>query len=539
MSTTTRMNSVLVALMCLTLGPASAWGFASWSQETDVTGYTHILNNPNDYPSWDKTNITYKFDPSFTTTWPNPEVKNQVRDAFNQWGTANATFDGSNYSYNRATGWKNFGDIRSVAVHELGHVLGIRHPNQAAGVARNWRPSGGTYVAQADNGDEVLRSWINPGDYNQVLSHDELDAFDYMYGHDLNFTEVSSSSSADIVIGSYTAGATNWAVGGWSGNFRSGDHSQGVRITSGFVNFNDSSSSPLGFMTLGINWDYENIGGMPTRSFKIRTTGTNNRTPLFHFDNTWPVGGNKFNSFSVSSMGSNAKDDLTHTWSNPASGDIPDTQTIHVGLEHDTWDWSVVSARVRHPNGTETSAPLISFHDWSHTVVVGTAAPPDPDGDGLDMAGKISVLARGFRIVASDVPMLVSELALAPVKDMGLMLEDLNRETMVTLQRNNVLELVDQFDERTIGPGEDFIIVLDGSDNLPSDILKKGNFLIMNRPDLLDQDLFVTAISQTDLAIVHTYALLGLPVNARVPEPATMVLLSLGAVGMLLRRRRR
>ncbi len=518
--------------------PSTASGFGSWSQETDPTGYTHFLNNPNDFPSWDLTNITWKFDASFGATWPNPGVKTQIREAFKQWDTANGTANGGTYSYNRANGWQNFGDIRSVAVHEIGHVLGIRHPNQAAGVNRNWRPNGGgSYVQQADNNNEVMRSWINPGDYNHVLSHDELDAFDRMYGQDLNFTEVGGGSSANIVIKSYTAGVNNWAVGGWSGNWRSGDHSQGIRITSGEISFNDSSGQPLGFKTLGINWDYQNTGGKPTRSFKVRTTGTNNRTPLFHFDNQWPIAGNKFTTFSTAAGGSNAKDDITHTWSNPTSGDIPDSELLHVGLEQDVWDWTVDWARVRHPDGTETNAPLLSFHDWSHTIVVGTPAAAGADWE-LTTSGIVRVMARGIRLAAPDVATHVGNVALAPVGDMNLMLEDLNRDLVTELQRGKALIPIPELSKLHLDPHEDWIIVLSGNENdLPPDVLKKGNFLILNRPDLLEGELFAMAQSMTEEAEVATFALMGVPPNARVPEPATLCLLAMGGIALIRRRR--
>ena len=539
-----RMVRVLVwaAGSCFVLAavfPSTASGFGSWSQETDPTGYTHFINNPNDFPSWDLTNITWKFDASFGATWPNPAVKNQIREAFKQWDTANATANGGTYSYNRANGWQNFGDIRSVAVHEIGHVLGIRHPNQAAPVNRNWRPDGGgSYNQQADNGNEVMRSWINQGDYNHVLSHDELDAFDQMYGHDLNFTEVGGGSSANIVIKSYTAGANNWALGGWSGNWRNGgDHSQGIRVTSGEISFNDSSGSPLGFKTLGINWDYQNVGGKPTRSFKVRTTGTNNRTPLFHFDNQWPIAGNKFTTFSTASGGSNAKDDIIHTWSNPTSGDIPDSELLHVGLEQDVWDWTVDSARVRHPDGTETNAPLLSFHDWSNTIVVGTPAAAGAEGE-LTTKGTVRVLARGVRLVAPDVASHLVTLALAPVGGRDLMLQDLTRGLVTELQREKQLIPIPELSELHLEPGDDFILVLEGSENgLPPDVLEKGNFLILNRPELMEEELFVAAQSMTDEAEVGTFALLGVPPNTRVPEPASLCALALGGLSLMVRRR--
>ena len=62
-------------------------------------------------------------------------------------------------------------------------------------------------VASGFANNEVMRSWINQGDYNHILSHDELDVFNYVYGTDLDFTEVGASDPANIVITTYTAGS--------------------------------------------------------------------------------------------------------------------------------------------------------------------------------------------------------------------------------------------------------------------------------------------------------------------------------------------
>jgi hypothetical protein len=311
-------------------------------------------------------------------------------------------------------------------------------------------------------------------------------------------------------------------------------------MTSGFVTFNDSSSSLIGFQTLGINWDYQNVGGKPTRNLRVRTTGTNNPTALFHYDNP---GFHTFNSFTSSAPSSNDKDDLIFEWSNPSNGDIPQSDILHVGLELDVWDWTVDWARVGHPDGTETHATLLSFHEWSNTVEVGTLSPgptSDPinplakadgvvnkaaeDGlsyqDSLDMGPPQRVLARGIRIVAPDIPSTVFNLALADVTGRDLTLADLNQNTFMELQNEEALEYIVEFQERTIQSGEDFIIVLDGNEpGLPAEILEKENFLILNRPDLLEGEVFVSAQSKDEAGtiIVGNYALLGGPLNGR-PE---------------------
>ena len=490
----------LVALLAICYFQVNAaHGISAFTGNTTVnpSGFSNLIANPDDYFSWDLTNITYSFDSSFTS---NNQIRDQIRLAFNQWDTANGTADGSTYSYFRDVSSQPFGDIRSIAVHEIGHVMGLHHPNQADGFNRNYGlTGGGGLVVQADQNNEVMRSFINPGDYNHALSHDELDGFDYFYGHDLNFTEVASGGN--IVIQSASLGSSStWAEGGPSGFYRTGNHLEGVRSTGGTVTFNTTSSTALGFKTLGINWDFQNVSGSPTSSFEIITRGTNNPTPISRYDG-FPA--NRFNSYSSSAVSANAKDDLKHVWSNPTGGPFPGI--VHVGLEQDVWDWTVVSAQVVNPDNTKTNAPLLSFHDWNQTVtgVAATTTAAVSDTHGITFEDPI-ILGRGIRLVNSlNTPSEIVELAFANVEGMNLKLDELNQETMQQLAREQRLEFI-PLDQLTMDDGEQLLLLMDGkSADFP------GRVISLDRPDLLETELFVFAKSQIGEAIVGNYALLG------------------------------
>jgi len=89
-----------------------------------------------------------------------------------------------------------------------------------------------------------------------------------------------------------------------------------------------------------------------------------------------------------------------------------------------------------------------------------------------------------------------------------------------------------------MGPGDDFYVIFEGTPNtIPPEILKQGNYLFLDRPDLLNGELFVYAQSLAGDALVGNYGLLGVPVNGRLPDPATLALLGLGGLAALARRR--
>ena len=178
------------------------------------------------------------------------------------------------------------------------------------------------------------------------------------------------------------------------------DPDQGVLINSGEVRFNIDSGTPLGMKTLGINWDYENSTGLPTEGFKIQTSGTNNPDVLFHYDNNGYS--NPFSSFATAAVGADFKDDLMHTWDNAVGGAIPGGEIIHVGLEQDVYDWTVVSADAVMAGGDDPTGIAAELSRLESTPMRWFPGQLMRLPEGINMRIRERIVAQGIRIVAPD-----------------------------------------------------------------------------------------------------------------------------------------
>ena len=121
----------------------------------------NIIANPNDHWWWGmppnppgpvviRYRFTTAFDTAFANTAAHPNlnsaIKQQIDLAFDTWSKAGITphTGASNF---RRNGVQPFGDIRSICLHEIGHLMGLHHPDFGAGSMHNFCPSGGTFTS--------------------------------------------------------------------------------------------------------------------------------------------------------------------------------------------------------------------------------------------------------------------------------------------------------------------------------------------------------------------------------------------------------
>ena len=79
---------LLGLVLLLSMQPSTLFGLTTFTSDTalEPTGFSDLINNPNDFWSWGNpsaatTNITYRFDSTFTN---NNQIRDQVRLAFDQ-----------------------------------------------------------------------------------------------------------------------------------------------------------------------------------------------------------------------------------------------------------------------------------------------------------------------------------------------------------------------------------------------------------------------------------------------------------------------
>jgi len=179
-------NFILTAAMFLTC----------WMNARAVTfipgNWAAGYGSTNNFARWEQATITYSFDISFVTIY-GIGAEAAVNAAFSTWnGAVGITSNpGTDISSPMLLGdFEIIGpsqayDLESVALHEIGHALGLEHPNLANGItSTNYNVNGGgAFVAGALPGGShpVMWSTIAPNLRRRVLTDDDLYGAQYMY----------------------------------------------------------------------------------------------------------------------------------------------------------------------------------------------------------------------------------------------------------------------------------------------------------------------------------------------------------------------
>ncbi|MEE9383050.1 MAG: hypothetical protein V3V08_06505 [Nannocystaceae bacterium] len=468
-------------------------------------------------------------DPAFWYLTTSAE-RDQVRAAVRDWQLGDPQFDNDRlrdgrFGFRRLNaGAPSNPDLRSVILHEVGHMLGFQHgdagwynDNSETGLpyGHNYILQNGVPVKQAPQGPEIMNEgWGTPttkgpkglraGEYIRLLSDDEVIALSYLgYGEQrpYYFQEVDQQSAAQITISPmFDPGSTLGSAGSDERVERTWPGSRWEIIrSSGSINLERAKILPL-----SMTWEFTNTLGIDVYGLDLQTNGTDHQKSLDSSSQGthWFTSTGKRNAWHGYHM-----EDVTWEFRYPVDGYVPVDDTVQLSLKLDVWDWTLLRAEAIDLNGGfHRGFALATINNWKG----GYSTPPQRSDDPLPQRGQkhefIEHVAEipsieGMKIVnGSKIDQLtVSSLKLAPLGDRSNGLGFLNRETLDQLDSEGEVRTI-SFSPIELDPETELVVILD-RDTVPPELLAESpttTYVAVDLSDIAADTLFAAVDTESE-----------------------------------------